>query len=232
MESNITGIVIADINASPPDTCTKVIAGKPILEWSILALVKSLNLNEVIVAPIGDLSSSLRSLIPKMRAKYQININVLAPSLSRITALQSALNSSPNSKIIVIHEHNRPLAVALDLKALVQQLGECDAAVCTVPVKSTVKHVLEGKIHSTVPRDKLVYIQPPYILKRESLQKCLTYASSDHHEAYDEISLAFELGLKIRAVNGSYMNFAIQNELEAAFAEQTLAQLNMTNICK
>lgn len=65
------------------------------------------------------------------------------------------------SRIVMIHDGARPFVTVKQVQQLYQTTRKTGAAILGVPVKETIKKVVDGIVQETVPRETLWQIQTP-----------------------------------------------------------------------
>jgi 2-C-methyl-D-erythritol 4-phosphate cytidylyltransferase len=95
------------------------IQGRTVLDWTVDAMRRISEICDVVIAQ---------------------------PAANRLATLRQALDSAPPSDRILFHEPNRPLTSAAGLRSFLHDAGAHQAAAMVVPVKSTYKEVVDGRV--------------------------------------------------------------------------------------
>lgn len=73
--------------------------------------------------------------------------------------------------MVLIHDGARPFLEANLIKKLYQKAQRTNATIVGVPVKDTIKKVVEGKVDQTIPREELWQIQTPQAFQISFIQE-------------------------------------------------------------
>ncbi|MBO0769133.1 MAG: 2-C-methyl-D-erythritol 4-phosphate cytidylyltransferase [Solirubrobacterales bacterium] len=184
------------------------LAGRPMLEWSLLAL-KAVVSDIVVALPPGTDWS-----MP--------GVTTVTGGGVRSESVLAAFEAAPNGDPILVHDAARPLAsAALFARTLEELSGSgADAVIAALPVSDTVKRVADGRVVETLDRSQLWAVQTPQVFRRAALQSALR---GDLGGATDDASLVEAAGGEVRVVPGEPDNFKITVPADLARAEGMLA---------
>lgn len=133
-------------------------------------------------------------------------------------------------EIVAIHDGARPLLKRelLDsaIRALVEDKGQTQGVVVGVPVKETVKLLMDSqllKIKETLSRQQLWIAQTPQIFYTNRLIEAFNKALSDGYYATDDSALMERSGGVIKMFMGDYKNIKITTPEDIQFVEMILA---------
>jgi 2-C-methyl-D-erythritol 4-phosphate cytidylyltransferase len=138
--------------------------------------------------------------------------------------LRQALDSAPASERVLFHEPNRPLTSAAGLGSFLRDAGTHQAAAMVVPVKSTYKEVVDGRVQSTMPRNQLFQLQHVLVVDRAPFDEALRSAIRQGHMEGDEFALCQKSGIPIQLIQAGFFNFPIAARLDVEFAEIALVK--------
>jgi len=99
-------------------------------------------------------------------------------------------------------------------------LGDVDAVVPAVPVRDTVKVVVDGRVVRTVDRSRLVAVQTPQGFRADVLRAA--HAAGDR-DATDDAALVEAIGGTVVTVPGDPTNLKITYPEDLLLAEAVLA---------
>jgi 2-C-methyl-D-erythritol 4-phosphate cytidylyltransferase len=188
------------------------ILGKPILIHTLQALSGSADINKIIVVVNRVDEGLCRALVKKYRVK-KIKAVVAGGGERRDSVRNGLRLLDKDTDLVLIHDGVRPF---IDRQLIKREVGcakKFGACVVGVPVKATVKRVLGsrfsvlGRVKETVDRKNLWEIQTPQVFKKDLILKA--YEKSGKIRATDDSMLVEKLGVKVRAVLGSYNNIKI-----------------------
>ena len=134
----------------------------------------------------------------------------------------AACGAAPGD-ILVIHDGVRPLFPAARLPEVIRAARQSGACVVGVPVKDTVKEVVDGVIVGTPDRKRLWQAQTPQAFRFELIRQAHETASRQGLRATDDAALVERLGAEVRMVEGSYRNLKITTPEDLLLAEAFLA---------
>ncbi|OGS34204.1 MAG: 2-C-methyl-D-erythritol 4-phosphate cytidylyltransferase [Elusimicrobia bacterium RIFOXYB2_FULL_49_7] len=120
---------------------------------------------------------------------------------------------------VLIHDAVRPFVDSALIRRTISALRKYPAVTAAVPVKDTIKIVQKDKILGTPNRTTLWHTQTPQGFQYEALKKCLAYAEKKESWDTDECQLAEKLGMDVRVVMGSYLNFKITTPEDLFFSK-------------
>jgi 2-C-methyl-D-erythritol 4-phosphate cytidylyltransferase len=173
------------------------IQGRTVLDWTVDAMRRISEICDVVIAQ---------------------------PAANRLLTLRQALDSAPASDRILFHEPNRPLTSAAGLRSFLHDAGAHQAAAMVVPVKSTYKEVVDGRVRSTMPRNQLFQLQHVLVVDRAPFEEVLNSAIRQGEVEGDEFALCQSAGIPIQLIPGSFFNFPIAARTDAEFAEMAMLQ--------
>lgn len=191
----------------------RLLHGKPMLRWTVEALLAEPRIDQVRVAvsPTDTLASGVLAGLPR---------TVCRPcgGATRAQTVLGALHDAAlaGNDQVLVHDAARP---GLPLSALSRLIDACldDAvgAVLALPVPDTVKQGGQGvgedrvAVIKTVSRDGLWLAQTPQMFHAGLLQNALETALAQGAVVTDEASAIEFMGLAPRLVPGSIRNFKV-----------------------
>ncbi|MBQ9986855.1 MAG: 2-C-methyl-D-erythritol 4-phosphate cytidylyltransferase [Erysipelotrichales bacterium] len=113
-------------------------------------------------------------------------------------------------EIVLIHDGARPYITQAVIDRVLSELTQYPAVICGVPMKDTVKRVVEGEIIDTPPRSELWCAQTPQGFHTALLKECYEKAIQEKHLITDDASAVEAYSTyKVRMVMGDYANIKI-----------------------
>lgn len=135
---------------------------------------------------------------------------------SRMDSVKNGMEYIGDSKYVLVHDCARPLVTNKVICDVAAAAVECGAAICSVPVKDTVKKVDgNGMVCETVDRSSLVSVQTPQGFKAELLADALNKAG-DLSLYTDDASVVEAAGHTVKVVSGDYRNIKITTDEDIA----------------
>jgi 2-C-methyl-D-erythritol 4-phosphate cytidylyltransferase/2-C-methyl-D-erythritol 2,4-cyclodiphosphate synthase len=175
------------------------LAGKPVIRHA----AESLAAHVTFLQPVGDAVAIGRALdgVPHLPA--------IAGGATRQDSVRAGLEAleARMPEVVLVHDAARPLIPAGTVPALLAALEHASGAIPAVPVADTLKHVTDGLITATVPRDGLYRAQTPQAFRYKVLLDA-------HHAgismaATDDAALLEAIGESLVIVPGSDDNIKL-----------------------
>jgi len=111
--------------------------------------------------------------------------------------------------IVLIHDGVRPLLQSALIDQLVDGVRQGDACLVGVPVKDTIKRVVDGRIEATCERSGLWQAQTPQAFRYAQIAAAYEQALKDGFRGTDDACLVERLGQSVKVISGSYRNIKI-----------------------
>lgn len=203
------------------------LAGVSLLERSVRAFLEHPRIAEVIVAlPASDLVDP-----PAFLAALGSRVRLVAGGARRQDSVAHAFAAAPHDiDVIVIHDAARPLVDAATIDRTIDAARTWGAAIAALPVRDTVKLVVQGSpeaaappvIAATIDRDRVWLAQTPQAFTRAVLGAAIARGAAGA-AGTDEAALAEQAGHRVRLVEGDARNIKITTPADLAVAERLLA---------
>lgn len=190
------------------------LAGKPILAHT-LTLFENHPLVENIypIVPSGDMSYCQQQIIDRYGfSKVQ---RIIAGGVKRQDSVRNGLNALTEDgydqphRPILIHDGARPLFDCERLSALIDIVRKTGACTMGVPVKDTIKDVVDSRITGSPDRNRLWQAQTPQGFQYRLLKEAFARADADGFVATDDASLLERLGYPVEILEGDYRNIKV-----------------------
>ena len=188
-----------------------LIKGKTVVERSMAAFKSVARVAKIIVV-------SNQENINILSKKYK-NITFALAGNTRVESLKNGLAAlgKNNYKLIAVHDGARPLVKKADIENCLNCAQKNKAAVLGVMSKDTIKQIKEDFVSKTLKRSELFCAQTPQCYQTKVLKEAL--AKYGKKDATDESQLVEKLGIKVKAVLGSYSNIKITTPEDLIIAE-------------
>lgn len=166
----------------------------------------------------------------RLLEKYSINKveAFVIGGKERQHSVYNGLKVAGSEGIILVHDGARPfidISLIHELVAVTDQEG---AAVIAVPVKDTIKKVVNHEVVETVERSSLWAIQTPQAFRISLLLKAHKQAEESHFLGTDDASLVEQLNYPIKIVEGNYDNIKLTTPEDLYFAEAIIRKRQKT----
>jgi 2-C-methyl-D-erythritol 4-phosphate cytidylyltransferase len=190
-----------------------VVAGRPMLEWSLDA-VRAAGLSEIVVALPPTFGDDLRD-----------DVVVVAGGRTRSESVRAALAAAPPAAdAVVVHDAARPLVTPEHFTAALAALADADCAVAAAPVTDTVKEAdADRLVTATLDRSRLWAIQTPQAFRRAALERALDIGDEVLARATDDAWLVERTGGTVRVVESTPANFKVTTPHDLRIADHLLA---------
>ncbi|HEY8678492.1 MAG TPA: 2-C-methyl-D-erythritol 4-phosphate cytidylyltransferase [Candidatus Dormibacteraeota bacterium] len=196
------------------------IQGRSILDWTVDAIDQVPEIASLVFSCQQPGWASLHDAAGASgKARY-----VGEPASGWVAALRRALDVAPASDRVLMQQPNRPLTSAAGLRSFLLAAKGQPAAAVVLPVKSTYKKVVDGRVCGTVPRDQLFQLQHTLVVDRRRLEDAVDAALRNGWDGADEFALCQWAAIPIGLVRGSYFNLPVVRRTDVEFAELTMAQ--------
>ncbi len=143
----------------------RALGGKPVLRWSVEALISAGSQEIVVVIPAGAESEAAEAL------SGLTGWRTVAGGAERADSVRmglAALNG-PVDRPVLIHDAARPFLTRPVIERLLVALASADGAIPALDVTDTLKRATEGKIDATVDRTGLFRAQTPQAFRTDRL---------------------------------------------------------------
>jgi 2-C-methyl-D-erythritol 4-phosphate cytidylyltransferase len=189
-----------------------MLAGRPMVEWSIAALREVAAIEQIVVAlPPGADAPTGTIGVPG--------------GAERSHSVRAALAAArADSSEVVVHDAARPLVTASLVDACLAALDDADAAIAAAPVTDTIKQCADGRVERTLDRSRLWAVQTPQAFRRGALERALAQDDSVLAAATDDASLVEALGGTVRVVEAPRENLKVTSALDLRVAELLLSE--------
>ena len=194
------------------------LGGRPILQHSVEAFVRSDRIAEIVVALPPDLAANppaylLGSIKP---------IHIVDGGERRQDSVANAFARVPAAtELVAIHDAARPMVSADLIARTIDAAAEHGAAIAALQATDTVKRGdADRVIVDTLPRTEIYLAQTPQVFRTGVLRDALALARASA-DATDEAMLAEQAGHHVRLVEGDARNVKITTPADLEMAERS-----------
>jgi 2-C-methyl-D-erythritol 4-phosphate cytidylyltransferase len=191
-----------------------MLAGRPMLEWSLEALIGAAGVDQVVVA------------LPEGEAAPDATVGVRGGA-TRSESVHAALGAAGPGDQVIVHDAARPLVTSELVERTLAELDAagCDAAIAATPVTDTVKRVGPDRVvQDTLERSALWAVQTPQAFRRPALERALDVEPETLARATDDAWLVERAGGTVRVVAAPAENLKVTTALELRVAELLLSR--------
>ncbi len=188
-----------------------ILAGRPMVEWSVAALQRVAAVTEIVVA------------LPEGIAAPDGTVGVPGGS-ERSHSVRAALAAATEDDVVLVHDAARPLVTPELVSACLEALGDADAAIAAAAVTDTIKECVDGRVVRTLDRSRLWAVQTPQVFRRAALQRALDQGDEVIGAATDDASLVEAMGGTVHVVPAPRDNLKVTTELDMRVAQMLLRE--------
>lgn len=194
-----------------------------VLAHTLLTFQHCSTVSEIIIAARNDM------IVPYSNLAAELGIDklkcVVAGGSTRCESVYAgACQASSQAKYIAVHDAARPLIRPEEITAVCKKAFEYTAAAAAVPVKDTIKRVVDGRIQETIDRTQLCAMQTPQVADRALLLSALKHALDHNLNITDECMALEAIHVRPAVVMCSYENIKITTPEDILFARAVLAE--------
>ena len=182
-----------------------VLAGKPMLEWSLEALAGVCE-RVVVAVPAG----------------FEDPPDRVRGGASRSESVRSALAAAPEATVAVVHDAARPLVTRNLVERCIAALGGHEGAIAAARVTDTVKEGDGERVLRTLDRSRLWAVQTPQVFRADALRRALDAPPERLAAATDDASLVESAGGTVLLVEAPPENLKVTTPLDLRIAEAIL----------
>jgi 2-C-methyl-D-erythritol 4-phosphate cytidylyltransferase len=124
---------------------------------------------------------------------------------------------------VIIHDGARPFVLPELIERALSEARRCNAVAVALPAHETLKEVSPGKeVLRTVDRRRLWMVQTPQCFQFHLIFRAHEEARKDGFLGTDDSSLVERLGIPVKIIEGSRLNFKITTPEDLTVAEALL----------
>ena len=199
-----------------------LLAGRPILWWSLQAFEKSPSIGEIVlVVPAEDTDSVQRRT---RDWKFSKLLSIVAGGMTRADSVRNGLQIVPSHfGWVAIHDAVRPLVTVETIEKTVREARRSRAAIAASRSRDTVKlSDAEDHIISTPVRERVWLAQTPQVFDRSLL--LTAHAKGTGIPVTDDAQLVERLGVKVKLIESPVENFKVTLPIDLLQARNIMAK--------
>ncbi len=199
------------------------LAGKPILSHTIQVFENDPWCREVIL--VGN-TNELDQL-EHLKASYQFcKVTQIVPGGEerQQSVFEGLKRLTGDDSIVLIHDGARPFIGQDSIHQLVQLTEKTGAAVIAVPIKDTVKKVMDHQVVTTIDRSSLWAVQTPQAFRLSIVFDAHKQAAQENYIGTDDASLVERYGQTVSIVEGDYFNIKLTTVEDLVIAKAILSE--------
>ncbi|MBV7508784.1 2-C-methyl-D-erythritol 4-phosphate cytidylyltransferase [Bacillus sp. sid0103] len=196
--------------------------GIPVLIHTLRVFEQDEACSNIIVAIHPQDEAEFKALFTKYNVAKAIRL--VPGGKERQDSIYNALRTVETDGVILVHDAARPFISQEHINSLTKMAEETGAAILGVPVKDTIKKVIDGVVVETVERSSLWAVQTPQAFRISLLTEAYERAEKDYFLGTDDASLVERLGHPVTVVEGDYDNIKLTTPEDLYFAKAILTK--------
>ena len=198
-----------------------MVGGRPLLHWSVEALIEAGAQAVVVVRPEGD-EARLAEMLKDLKG-WSCTTGGATRAQSVMAGL-AALAHRPADEAVLVHDAARPFVNRAHVEGLLDTLAKADGALPALAVADTLKRGQNGKIVATVPRDGLWRAQTPQAFRRNALEAAYRAWPTDAGEPTDDARVVEQAGGAVALAPGDPLLMKLTYPEDFTMAEALVAR--------
>jgi 2-C-methyl-D-erythritol 4-phosphate cytidylyltransferase len=188
-----------------------IVAGRPMLEWSLDTLREVRAIDQIVVA------------LPAGEPAPDGCVGVLGGAV-RAASVAAALAASAGDPVL-IHDAARPLLTRELVERVLDGIAGVDGAIAASRVTDTTKQAdADGIVTATLDRSRLWAVQTPQVFHRAALERALDVPPDVLVRATDESWLIERAGGRIRIVESPAENLKVTTPRDLRISSELLLE--------
>ena len=203
----------------------RVVAGRPVIAWSVEALLKA-GAREVVVVIAADAEAAAQAALAGLSGWRAV-----PGGATRAASVQAGLAAltADDAEPVLIHDAARPFLSADIIEALLQGLKDADGALPALAVADSLRRAEGDFIVGGVDRDHLWRAQTPQAFRLKTIRDA--YAAWPNDEtATDEAAVVERAGGRVRLIPGDPRLLKLTYPEDFAMAEALAAPRTVVRI--
>jgi 2-C-methyl-D-erythritol 4-phosphate cytidylyltransferase/2-C-methyl-D-erythritol 2,4-cyclodiphosphate synthase len=145
----------------------RLLGGRPVVRWSVEALLAAGAARVVVVIPAGAESEAEAALAGLPR------VFIVTGGAERAHSVRAGLDMlvGDAAEAVLIHDAARPLLSTAHVRAVLEALSDADGALLALPVSDTLKRAEDNVVMGTTDRTGLWRAQTPQAFRRAALER-------------------------------------------------------------
>jgi 2-C-methyl-D-erythritol 4-phosphate cytidylyltransferase len=199
------------------DKIFALLAGKPVIAWSLDVLQGCPAIDEIILVLHKDKVETGKKMVAE-RGLTRVTA-ICEGGRLRQDSVKKGLEQVQGCRWVLVHDGARPFLTNKLIDDGIEAARQTGAAVAAVPVKDTVKEVDgEELVTRTLERGLLRVVQTPQVFRADILKEA--YLALDG-EFTDDAAVVERAGYQVKLYPGDYRNIKITTLQDLLLAEMT-----------
>lgn len=199
------------------------INGIPVVIMTLNKFLQDQNCGQLILV-VNELEQKQMKKILKEHAVTDSRVEFVAGGSERQYSVANGLNAV-KYEIVLVHDGARPFVTQEMINECVTISSNEGACIVAVPVKDTIKRVINGEVSETLNRHEMYAVQTPQAAKTAILKAAHQQANIENYLGTDEASLIEKYtDTTVKIVKGSYKNIKLTTPEDLIIATQFMKE--------
>lgn len=201
---------------------------RPIIAYTLDVFVSDTHCEKIILV----IKETDREMFDELLKQYPADVEIVlvVGGDERQDSVYAGLCAADPKGIVLVHDGARPFIDRITISQLVETAKDTGAAIAAVPVKDTIKKVMNMRVIETVERSSLWQIQTPQAFHYSILMDAHEQANQDRYLGTDEASLVERIdGQSVQIVTAHYDNIKLTTQEDLFFADAILTKREAQN---
>lgn len=198
------------------------LAERPIILHTLDVFAEDPYCNKIIMVIHPDDESIFINML-KAEPHFE-KVTLVHGGSERQDSVYNGLAAIKEEGIVLVHDGARPFIKEQAIRQLVESAFKNGAAIAAVPVKDTIKKVVNFEVSETVERSSLWQVQTPQAFRFSVLKRAHEQAKLEKFVGTDEASLVERVRYPVKIVESDYDNIKLTTPEDLYFAEAILAK--------
>ena len=195
------------------DKLVALLAGRPLLAWTIEAMTTAPVVDRVVVVTAPDRRDDLAGApwLPDGVTAVVAGGERRQDSVQAgFVALEALVPDPAGTRVVLVHDGARPLVSPGLIEDVTIAASRHGAAIPVLPIAETVKRVADGRVEATLDRSTLGLAQTPQGIRRDVFRDAWSQVASDPATTWtDEAALLEACRIAVHVVDGEPDNLKV-----------------------
>lgn len=210
------------------DKILTLIAGKPVVQYSLDALMEADSVKEIILTTRKDLLEKFQELVKGLKK----TVKVIEGGVERQDSVWNGLQHAKND-FVLIHDAARPMLTAEIVEKLLAEAKKIGSAICAQRATDTLKRATgEGVVLETLNRAEIWLMQTPQVFRKDLIFPAYEHVQKNKIAVTDDAAAVEILGQKAQLVDVGAFNLKITRSVDWKLVNLWLKQDSLKEIRK
>lgn len=203
----------------------RLVAGKPVLRWSVEAFLAA-GAVDIVIVTTEEGETALAEVLAGLSG-WSAARGGATRALS-VQAGLAALSGRSENEPVLVHDAARPFLTVATITRVLETLADADVALPALPVADTLKRAEPGRNPTTTSREHLWRAQTPQAARRNTL--VAAYAAWSGGEPTDDAQVVEAAGGRVAIAPGDPLLMKLTYPEDFAMAERLAGAARITRV--